>query len=179
VKVTTWPFTRTWTQRRRRRGSSGICVSRSVTATGSPRPWGWGRDSSTRRDNSTRADLTPVYLSKSSTTPGLPTSRSRVRRTRSANSSTLRRWATSARSSEPEGAFHGYHSTRSGTSPSDAFRRRRGRQIEEFGGRTSAGRQPEGMDCAQVEAIDPSVTSPLCAAKAARTSSFSRAGTPK
>ena len=32
---------------------------------------------------------------------------------------------------------------------------------------------------AQAEAIDPSVTSPLCAAKAARTSSFSRAGTPK
>ena len=31
----------------------------------------------------------------------------------------------------------------------------------------------------QAEAIDPSVTSPLCAANAARTSSFSRAGTPK
>jgi hypothetical protein len=31
----------------------------------------------------------------------------------------------------------------------------------------------------QAEAIDPSVTSPLCAAKAARTSSFSRGGTPK
>ena len=31
----------------------------------------------------------------------------------------------------------------------------------------------------QAEAIDPSVTSALCAAKAARTSSFSRAGTPK
>src|SRR6476619_3750517 len=31
----------------------------------------------------------------------------------------------------------------------------------------------------QAEAIDPSVTSPLCAANAAKTSSFSRAGTPK
>jgi hypothetical protein len=31
----------------------------------------------------------------------------------------------------------------------------------------------------QAEAIDPWVTSPLCAAKAARTSSFSREGTPK
>ena len=31
----------------------------------------------------------------------------------------------------------------------------------------------------QAEAIEPSVTSPLCAAKAARTSSFSRGGTPK
>lgn len=59
------------------------------------------------------------------------------------------------------------------------LRRRRSREIEEFGGRTSHRRQPEGTDCAQVEAIDPSVTSPLCAAKAAKTSSFSRAGTPK
>jgi catechol 2,3-dioxygenase-like lactoylglutathione lyase family enzyme len=32
---------------------------------------------------------------------------------------------------------------------------------------------------AEAEAIDPSVTSPLCAPKAAKTSSFSRAGTPK
>jgi predicted kinase len=31
----------------------------------------------------------------------------------------------------------------------------------------------------QADAIDPSVTSPLCAAKAAKTSSFSRGGTPK
>ena len=31
----------------------------------------------------------------------------------------------------------------------------------------------------QAEAIDPSVTSPLCAANADRTSSFSREGTPK
>jgi hypothetical protein len=37
------------------------------------------------------------------------------------------------------------------------------------------------IECAlsQAEAIDPSVTSPLCAAKAASTSSFSRGGTPK
>jgi hypothetical protein len=37
----------------------------------------------------------------------------------------------------------------------------------------------ERADSPQAEAIDPSVTSPLCAAKAARTSSFSRGGTPK
>ena len=37
----------------------------------------------------------------------------------------------------------------------------------------------EARALAQAEAIDPSVTSPLCAAKAASTSSFSRGGTPK
>jgi hypothetical protein len=45
-------------------------------------------------------------------------------------------------------------------------------RVQEWSSRVDAG-------LFQADAIEPSVTSPLCAAKAARTSSFSRGGTPK
>lgn len=44
---------------------------------------------------------------------------------------------------------------------------------------STRGRNTDERADSQVEAIEPSVTSPLCAAKAARTSSFSRGGTSK
>lgn len=61
----------------------------------------------------------------------------RVRGIRSANSSTLRRSATSALPSAPEGASHGCHSTRSATSPGDAFVAEAAPDQQEFGAHTS------------------------------------------